>query len=125
MKDKFVDIINYLEELNNNLKKDEMSNEEKLLLIIKYAILNDRFHQGSIIFTKDNNMYKISTIQKYSYARTEQDKIIDIDNIIEQLNALNIEYTLEYFPISNHKNDYELSFGISKLNNTMKRTRTM
>lgn len=118
----FNNVINYLEELKNNITNEEINPEEKILIIIKHAILTDNFYRGSILFTKENNIYKVSTIQKHSYGYLLQDKIIDIDKLISNLNKLDISYSLTHYPISNHINDYELSFGIPKLNKIKTRT---
>ena len=118
----FNNVINYLEELKNNITNEEINPEEKILIIIKYAILTDNFYRGRILFTKENNKYKVSTIQKHSYGYLLQDKIIDIDKLISNLNKLDISYSLTHYPISNHQNDYELYFGIPKLNKIKTRT---
>ena len=115
MKDSFIEVVDYLRELQNNIDNQELNNEEKLLMIIKYAILTDNYYQGSIILTKENDEYRISNIQKYSYAWLLQGEYINLDYILNILEELNISYSLEYFKISNHVNDYELSFSIPKL----------
>ena len=120
MDDRFIQIIDYLESLQLDIVNQELSSDERLLIMIKYALLNDNYHHGSIIFTKEGDDYIVSSIQKYSYAWMLQGEIINIDNIINKLFELGIENKIEYYPISNHKNDYELSFCISKLK---KRTR--
>ena len=99
----FNNVINYLEELKNNITNEEINPEEKILIIIKHAILTDNFYRGSIIFTKENNTYKVSTIQKHSYGYLLQDKIIDIDKLISNLNKMDISYSLTHYPISNHQ----------------------
>lgn len=116
----FNNVINYLEELKNNITNEEINTEEKILIIIKHAILTDIFYRGSILFTKENNKYKVSTIQKHSYGYLLQDKIIDIDKLINKLNEIDITNAFNHYPISNHQNDYELSFCIPKLNNNKK-----
>ena len=121
MSDNFIKIIDYLETLQTELNDDKMSNEEQLLAIIKHALLSDNYYQGSIIFTKDNNKYKVSSIQKHSYGWLLQDRVIDMDYIINKLTELNIEYKLEHYEISNHKSDYELSFSIQKKKKKLKR----
>ena len=123
MSDNFIKIIDYLETLQTELNDDKMSNEEQLLTIIKHALLSDNYYQGSIILTKDNNQYKVSSIQKHSYGWLLQDRVIDIDYIIDKLTELNIEYKLEHYEISNHKSDYELSFSIPKLRKKLKRNK--
>ena len=115
MEETFIKIVNYLDELQNELNNEELSTEDILLIIIKNALLTDKYYHGSIIFTKENDNYRVSNIQKHSYAWCLQDEVIDMEYIIAKLADLNISYSLEYYPISNHKNDYELSFTISKL----------
>ena len=120
MEDKFIDLINYLEELQDDIYKNEISDEEKLLRIIKYAVIRNRFFQGSIIFTKEDDVYRVSNIQKHSYAWLLEGKVIDVDCLMYALDELGISNALEYYMVSDHMNDYELSFELPKLK---KRTR--
>ena len=115
MEDKFIKVIDYIKELQLELDSEEQNEEAKLLAIIKYAILTDNYYHGSIIFTKEDNKYVVSNIQKHSYAWLLQGKTIDVNYIINCLTELNIDYSFEYFQISDHTNDYELSFKIPKL----------
>ena len=118
MKDRFIDVIDYLDGLQSAIDNDELSNEEKLLVIIKYALLTDKYYAGSIIFTKDNDRYVVGSIQKHSYAWLIKGKTIDMDYIMNELTVLNITYSLVYYPISDHNSDYELTFEIPKLKKT-------
>lgn len=120
MDDKFVSLINYLEELQDDIYNEEISDGDKLLLIIKYAVMRNRFFQGSIIFTKEDNVYRVSNIQKHSYAWFLVGKEIDVDYLMYALDELGIVNQLEYYTISDHMNDYELSFELPRLK---KRTR--
>ena len=120
MSDKFIEIINYLDEINNKIDNEEISNEERIIYMIKYAVVRDPFFRGSIIFSKVGNQYKVSSIQKYSYAWLFKDLFIDVNYLINRLNELGIDNKLEHYIISDHNNDYELSFELNKIK---KRTR--
>lgn len=124
MENRFVNIINYLEILKSELCEEIGENiDERILTIIKHAILTDKFYHGSIILTKENDKYIVSNIQKHSYAWPIQGKQINIEKICQSLDEMEIAYLLEPYQISDHLNDYELSFGIPKLNNVKRRTR--
>ena len=123
MEDNFISVIAYLENLQKDLINQELTNEEKLLIIIKYALLNDNYHSGSVIFTKNKDNYVVSSIQKHSYAWILQGKLIDVNYILNKLTELDINYLLEYYPISDHINDYELSFDIPKLKKRIRVTK--
>ena len=120
MEDKFIETINYIEELKLNLANKELNNDEKMLAIIKHALLSDRDYQGSIIITKNNENYKVSNIQKHSYAWFLVDKVIDIDYVMYMLNELGIASELEHYIVSDHMNDYELSFSLPRLKKRIK-----
>ena len=123
MKDSFNYVVNYLEELIINKDNENISDEERMVTIIKHAILTDKFYSGSIIFTKKNDEYIVSSIQKHSYGWLLKNKKINMNEIIDRLNELKITYSFDYYPISNHQNDFELSFCVPKLNNVKKKTR--
>ncbi len=126
MEDNFINTIDYLKKLQAKLISDEeISNEEKLLLIIKQAILNDNFYGGSIILTKEKDTYTISSVQKHSYAWTLKGKEINLKQIIKTLTKLKIAHNLEKYLISDHNNDYELSFSIPELIDYKKKVRTL
>ena len=124
MEDKFIGFIDYLDELQNELQdginNDNLSSEDLLLLIIKYATLRNKFFEGSIILTKEENYYRVSNIQKHSYAWFLVDKVIDIDYVMYMLNELGIVSELEHYIVSDHMNDYELSFSLPRLKKRIK-----
>ena len=119
MVDKFTLAINYLEELKADIKKENQDPQELLITIIKYAILNDKYREGSILLTKTKDFYQISTIQKHSYVWNLVGLPIDLNKLLSELERLNISYHLDPYKISDHEHDFELSFNM----NSKKKTR--
>ena len=120
MENSFIRIVDYLRGLCNSLDDENLSNEDKAIAIIQYALLTDKYYQGSIILTDEGDKCKVSNIQKHSYAWILKDKPIDINYVMNKLAELDITYSLDHYPIADHKEDYEFSFSITKLEKKIK-----
>lgn len=114
MNDNFIKTINYLSTLKQIISDEEsdLTTEERLLLTIEDAILSDKYHSGSIIFTKANDNYYVSNIQKRSYAWQFKGENINLENLRIKLSTLGITNDLLEFNIKNRQ-DYELTFEIT------------
>ena len=122
MEIKFKETIEYMRKLKQIISDDnsDLTDEEILLLIIQDAILSSEYKEGAILFTKEQETFKISNIQKHSYGRILQGKKINLNYIISKLNELGVDSKLISYPIGNNKNDYELSFQIIMTNPKIK-----
>ena len=98
MNDNFIKTINYLSTLKQIISDEEsdLTTEERLLLTIEDAILSDKYHSGSIIFTKDNDNYYVSNIQKRSYAWQFKGENINLENLRIKLSTLGITNDLTF-----------------------------
>jgi len=121
MDNKFIETLEYLRNLKSEIISSSLCVEERILIDIKRAVLEDIFNRGSIILTKDEFGYKVSNIQKHSYAWKFKDMYIDLSIIFNELGELNIEYKLLPYKINDKKNNYELIFGIDFFKKDIKR----
>ena len=114
MNDNFIKTINYLSKLKQIISDEEsnLTTEQRLLLTIEDAILSDKYHSGSIIFTKDNDNYYVSNVQKRSYAWQFKGENINLENLRIKLSTLGITNDLLEFNIKNRQ-DYELTFEVT------------
>jgi len=78
MDNKFIETLEYLRNLKSEIISSSLCVEERILIDIKRAVLEDIFNRGSIILTKDEFGYKVSNIQKHSYAWKFKDMYIDL-----------------------------------------------
>lgn len=123
----FQETIFYLRKLKQSIQdtNQEISKEDKLLLVIEHAVIHDRFNEGSILITKNESLYQISNIQKHNYAWQFKNQSIDIEYILSNLTNLGINYTIKPYQITvnNHlvENLYELSFFITLESSKIKR----
>lgn len=123
----FQETIFYLRKLKQSIQdtNQEISKEDKLLLVIEHAVIHDRFNKGSILITKNESLYQISNIQKHNYAWQFKNQSIDIEYILSNLTNLGINYTIKPYQITvnNHlvENLYELSFSITLESSKIKR----
>ena len=56
----FQETIFYLRKLKQSIRdtNQEISKEDKLLLVIEHAVIHDRFNEGSILITKNESLYQ-------------------------------------------------------------------
>lgn len=114
----FQKTIFYLRQLKQSIQDNnqEISLEDKLLLVIKHAVIHDSFNEGSILITKNATYYEISDIQKHNYVWQFKNQTIDIEYLLSNLTNLGIDYSIKPYQItiSNQplENLYELSFSI-------------
>ena len=89
----FQKTIFYLRQLKQSIpdNNQEISLEDKLLLVIKHAVIHDSFNEGSILITKNATYYEISNIQKHNYAWQFKNQTIDIEYLLSNLTNLGID----------------------------------
>lgn len=123
-KRKFNKAIKYLEELKANIDGESKTNpEDRILQIIKYAVLLDPNHGGKIYLTRgDDGSFSVSHIQNV-YGWELVGMPIDIARLLSKLIELDsleskehIDCSLTPRPIGEHKDIYELSFSAIELN---------
>ena len=123
----FQKTIFYLRQLKQSIhdNNQEISLEDKLLLVIKHAIILDSFNEGSILITKNATCYQISNIQKHNYAWQFKNQTIDMEYLLSNLTIIGIDYSIKPYQISigNQplENLYELSFSITLETSKIKR----
>lgn len=123
----FQKTIFYLRQLKQSIQDNnqEISLEDKLLLVIKHAVILDSFNEGSILITKNATYYQISNIQKHNYAWQFKNQTIDMEYLLSNLTNLGIDYSIKPYQITigNQllENLYELSFSITLETSKIKR----
>ena len=123
----FQKTIFYLRQLKQSIhdNNQEISLEDKLLLVIKHAVILDSFNEGSILITKNATCYQISNIQKHNYAWQFKNQTIDMEYLLSNLTNLGIDYSIKPYQITTGnqplENLYELSFSITLETSKIKR----
>ena len=123
----FQKTIFYLRQLKRFIQDNnqEISLEDKLLLVIKHAVILDSFNEGSILITKNATYYQISNIQKHNYAWQFKNQTIDMEYLLSNLTNLGIDYSIKPYQITIDnqllENLYELSFSITLETSKIKR----
>lgn len=114
MESRFIDTMDYIRDLKERIKsEDEISINDKIVLIIQEAILSNKHYMGSIILTKSYGEFTISNIQKHSYAWKLNGEKIDIQYVLIKCMELGIDTEIKYHPIGDNINDYEFIFLVN------------